>query len=96
MQSNSVSQNCGYVSSNVLYTSAEVRNRLGLGDWAWRQLRRQGLRVIKVGNRSFVLGGDVIDLFESFRDRGGLPKQPSLNCVSEIQHAEKALTAEGV
>ena len=39
------------------YTVAEFRRRAGLGDYAWRQVRRQ-MRVIRVGRKRFVLGSD--------------------------------------
>jgi hypothetical protein len=46
--------------SDVLYTAAEVRRRLRLGAWAWRQLSRSGLPVIRTGGRVFVYGADLI------------------------------------
>lgn len=56
----------GFIESGCLYVASEAKERLRIGAWAWRQLRRQGLRVIKVGRQSYVLGDADI---EHFRQR---------------------------
>jgi len=51
----------GEISADGMYTLAEIRRRLGLGIYAMREARRQGLPVRKIGRRSYVLGRDVLD-----------------------------------
>ena len=51
----------GAIADNELYTLAEIRERLGLGTYALRQARRQGLRVYRIGRRAYVLGFDVLE-----------------------------------
>jgi len=53
----------GVIEPGCLLTVPEVRARLGLGAWAWRSLRRAGLRTIRVAGRGFVLSDDVIAHF---------------------------------
>lgn len=60
-------ESVGSISSGVLYTAAEVQRRLLLGTWSWRQVRRQGLIVHRVGGRAYVLGDDLIAFFKNRR-----------------------------
>lgn len=53
----------GEIRPGGLLTAKEARNRLGLGDWAWRTLRREGLPVLYRGNKAFVMADHVIDFF---------------------------------
>lgn len=55
------------IRSGELYRSAQAKNRLGLGDWAWRRIRRDGLPVIYFGGKAFVLGDDIIEFFRTRR-----------------------------
>ncbi len=48
----------GVISRFESYTVAEFRRRTGLGDYAFRQCRKQGLRVVEVGKRRFIRGVD--------------------------------------
>lgn len=41
-----------------VYPLATFKRIVGYGDWAMRQARRDGLRVIYRGNRAFVRGAD--------------------------------------
>lgn len=59
----------GVIEPGCLLTAEEARKRLGLGAWAWRQLRRAGLRMVRVSGRSFVLSDDLIRHFQQQRDR---------------------------
>jgi hypothetical protein len=43
--------------------ASEVRRRLHLGEWAWRQMRRRGLHVVRFGRQAYVLGDDLIAFF---------------------------------
>ena len=63
----------GEISSGSVYTIAEFSLRTGLGKWALRQLRRDGLLVRRVHGRTFVLGTDFID----FLSRGITHNDPS-------------------
>ncbi len=53
----------GVIEGGTIYTIAEVRSRLRLGDWAWRKLRRSGLPIHKFGKQSFVIGDELIEHF---------------------------------
>ncbi len=53
----------GEIRPGGLLTATEARARLGLGDWAWRQLVRSGLRIIRKSGRAFVLADDLIAHF---------------------------------
>ena len=55
----------GFIVPGHLYLAEEVRNRLRVGAWGWRTMRRAGLRVRYVGRRAYVLGDDVIDFFRN-------------------------------
>lgn len=55
----------GIISPVALYTADEARRRLGIGDWAWRQWRRDGLNVLRVSGRAFVTGRELIGFLES-------------------------------
>lgn len=56
----------GFIQPGCLYLASEAQGRLKMGRWAWRQMRRQGLRTIQVGKFSYVLADDII---EHFRQR---------------------------
>ena len=53
----------GVIEPGTLYLAEEARARLKVGDWAWRQMRRRGLRVIRQGRRAYVLGDDLLKFF---------------------------------
>lgn len=61
----------GLIEPRCLYLASEARSRLKIGDWAWRQMRRSGLRTIRQGNRVYVLGDDLLDFFSRQREGGG-------------------------
>lgn len=54
----------GIIHPDEWYTLAEAQARLGWGDWAMRSARRNGLRVTKIHNRSFVSGRDIIEYID--------------------------------
>ena len=56
----------GVIEPGNLYLVDEVRQRLRVGDKAWKQMRRDGLRVTYAGRRAYVLGDELIRFF---RDR---------------------------
>ena len=55
----------GVIDPQCLYTAEEARRRLRLGEWAWRQMRRDGLIVLRVAGRAFVHGRDLISYVET-------------------------------
>ena len=54
----------GLIAVDCLYTLAEIRQRLKLGQHAMRQARRAGLRVRRIGRRRYVLGRDVLEFLQ--------------------------------
>lgn len=53
------------IESGVVYTLDDFRKRTGLGDFAMRQARRNGLIVHYTGVRGFVIGDDWIDFLQT-------------------------------
>jgi hypothetical protein len=51
----------GVIEPQSLYAVEEARRRLRIGEWAWRQWRRDGLTVLRLSGRAFVCGSDLID-----------------------------------
>jgi hypothetical protein len=54
----------GFIEPANLYTLDEVRARLGWKEQAFRTARRQGLRILRHGNRGFVRGSEIIRFLE--------------------------------
>jgi len=54
----------GVVKSDAAYSLAEVKSRFHLGTAALRTARRRGLRVRRIGRRSFILGRDLIEYLD--------------------------------
>ena len=63
----------GVISAHETYSREEFLRRTGIGDWAFRSVKRRGLRTTKVGNRVFVRGQDWID----FLSRAGDAMDPT-------------------
>jgi hypothetical protein len=59
----------GVIRVDESYTVAEFRRRTGLGDYAWRQVRRE-LQVIEIGRKQFVRGADWLDLLAMRSTKG--------------------------
>lgn len=57
----------GVIRAEESYTVAEFRRRTGLGDYAWRQVRRS-LRVVEVGKKRYILGADWLALLSRIAD----------------------------
>lgn len=51
----------GFIDNSSMYTLDELQRRLGLGAFAWRTARREGLPVRAIGGRKYALGRDVIE-----------------------------------
>jgi len=56
--------NIGTVSADEMLTLDAIKHRLGLGVHALRSARRNGLKVRRLGRRSYVLGKDLMDYIE--------------------------------
>lgn len=59
----------GVIEPGRLYLASVAKDRLKIGDWGWRQMRRSGLRVIYQGKRAYVLGDDVLEFFLQLASR---------------------------
>ena len=53
----------GFIQGDSLYTLDEIERRLGLKQWARKEAVKKGLRIKKIGRKSFILGQDVIAFF---------------------------------
>jgi len=62
----------GVIRADEMYFADEARRRLRIGAWAWRQWRRDGLTVLRVSGRAFVMGRDLIDFIQQ---RGREPNE---------------------
>lgn len=51
-------QTPGVIDAPAAYTVAEFRRRTGMAQYAFRQARANGLRVVAVGKKRYVLGAD--------------------------------------
>jgi hypothetical protein len=54
------STSIGTIHADAAYSLTDLREKLGIGEWALRKMRRNGLRVRRYGRRSFVFGKDLI------------------------------------
>jgi len=68
MAKNAGNETTEAIRKGELYRIAEAKARLRLGDWAWRRLRREGLRIIRCGRQDYVLGDDLINHMVRSRD----------------------------
>lgn len=46
------------ICADEAYTVAEFRRRTGIGDYAFRELRQAGLRIVAIGKKRFIRGVD--------------------------------------
>ena len=53
------------IDARHVYSLDEASRRMGLGTAAIRQARRNGLKIRKLGRRSYVLGEDVIEYLKN-------------------------------
>jgi len=61
------------INAGEAYTAAEFRRRNGIGDYAWRKLRRE-LPIRCVGKKRFVLGADWLAFLHQQAPDGQAPK----------------------
>ena len=62
----------GPIRADELWPKPALSARLGLGEHALREMRRQGLRTIRCGRCVFVLGSDLIAFLERSGEGGGV------------------------
>jgi hypothetical protein len=55
----------GIFDPRLLYTADATKQLCGWGEWAFRQNRRRGLKVLVCGKSVFVRGSDLIAFVES-------------------------------
>ena len=60
----------GVIEPGRLYVAEEVRQRLRIGAIASRDLRKDGLQVIRRGRQAYVFSDDLLAMF---RKQGGPP-----------------------
>lgn len=54
----------GVIRADEVYTLAEFYRRSGIGEYGMRKAKRRGLRVVKVGSRTFVRGRDFVEFVD--------------------------------
>ncbi|MBA2117072.1 helix-turn-helix domain-containing protein [Bremerella alba] len=57
-------QGCGVISRQELYTTRQLKARLGISDASIREMKREGLPVIRLGKRAFISGNQIIEFLE--------------------------------
>jgi len=55
----------GVISDKDVYTTRELRRRLGLSAWSTWRMSRKGLKVHRIARRKFVMGRDFIAYLDS-------------------------------
>lgn len=50
----------GVIEPGRLYTAAEAKRRLKLGPKTWRDLKRDGMKIVSRGRHQFVTGDELI------------------------------------
>lgn len=55
----------GVIRADAAYDLPQVKARVGIGTAALRTARRKGLKVRRLGRKSFVLGKDLLDYLEN-------------------------------
>lgn len=55
----------GIFQPGVLFTATAVKQLCGWGEWAFRQNKKRGLRVLTVGKTAFVRSDDLIAFVEA-------------------------------
>ena len=53
------------IEPQTLYALEEFKQVSGMGNWALRQARKAGLKMLKIGNRKFVKGQAFIEFLDS-------------------------------
>lgn len=59
------------ITPESLYRLDDFQKLTGLGRWAMRTARRNGLKVRRIGGRAYVLGRDFIDYLDTLEVEEG-------------------------
>jgi hypothetical protein len=58
----------GEIRKNSTYSLREFKRRLGIGDAAIRQMKREGLPLRKIGKAKYVMGEDWFEFVDKHTD----------------------------
>ena len=58
----------GEIRKDATYTLKEFKRRLGIGDAAIRQMKREGLPLRKIGKAKYVMGEDWFEFVDKHSD----------------------------
>ena len=58
----------GEIRKDATYTLKEFKRRLGIGDAAIRQMKREGLPLRKIGKAKYVIGEDWFEFVDRHTD----------------------------
>ena len=58
----------GEIRKDATYTLKEFKRRLGIGDAAIRQMKREGLPLRKIGKAKYVMGEDWFEFVDGHTD----------------------------
>ena len=51
----------GEIRADSIYAIETFKQRISVGTWGFRQMRRAGLRICRSGGRGFVIGADFLE-----------------------------------
>lgn len=71
-------QATGRIEPQTLYSLEEFKQVSGMGNWALRQARKAGLKMLKIGNRKFVKGQAFIDFLDTQNDNSTKKNNPEV------------------
>ncbi|EDL58368.1 hypothetical protein [Gimesia maris] len=63
-----MSKGTGQIEPDTLYSLDQFKQVSGMGNWALREARKAGLKMLKIGNRKYVKGQSFIDFLESVNE----------------------------
>lgn len=59
------------IRADAAYRLDDFRARTGMGEWAMREARRAGLRVVTVGGKRWIRGADFLDFLAARAEAQG-------------------------
>ncbi len=72
----------GVISASDLYTLPEVQRRLRLGRHSFRDLKKKGLQILRVGRCHYVDGAELIELIKRISEQNKT-KKPTVEAATE-------------
>jgi len=81
-------ESCGVINAHELYRLKTAMELLGVGYKAFTAMRRQGLPIIKAGNRKFISGRQLIEFMEG---RAHVESQGACNPVEPPDESDTPL-----